>query len=62
MHCLILGGWVFGSSYLMKTAEIECIRVIAMTTNFGTKIAVTGCVKTIATRQLVIEGPTDCRY
>jgi len=26
-------------------AEIECLRIVAMTTNFGTKIAITGfCV------------------
>jgi len=25
-------------------AEIECLRVAAMTTNFGTKIAITGFV------------------
>jgi len=24
----------------MKTAEIKCLRVVAMTTNFGTKIAI----------------------
>ena len=30
-----------GSSYLMK---IECLRVVAMTTNFGTKIAISGFV------------------
>jgi len=28
------------SSYPMKTAEIECQRVVAMATNFGTKIAI----------------------
>jgi len=38
-----------------------------MATNFGTKIAVTGFVRTTATRQLVMEGslsgqPTECRY
>jgi len=48
-------------------AEIECLRVIAMATNFGTKITITGFVKTTATRQLVMEGslsgqPTECRY
>jgi len=36
--------------------EIECLRGVAMATNFGTKIAVTGFVRTIATRQLVMEG------
>ena len=29
-----------GSSYSMKTAEIECLRVVAMATNFGTNIAI----------------------
>ena len=33
-------GGFSGSSYLMKTAEIECQRVLAMATNFGTKIAI----------------------
>ena len=42
-------------------------KVIATATNFGTKIAITGFVCMIATRQLVIEGslsgrPTKCRY
>ena len=37
-------------------AEIECLRVVAMKTNFGTEIAITGFVWTIATRQLVMEG------
>jgi len=36
-------------------ADIECLRVVAMATNFGTTIAITGCVWTIATRQLVME-------
>ena len=36
-------------------------------TNFETKIAITGFVRVIATRQLVMEGglsgwPTECRY
>ena len=48
-------------------AEIECLRVIAMATNVGTKITITGFVRMIATRQLVMEGslsgqPTECRY
>ena len=33
-------GGFSGSSYPMKTAEIECQRVVAMATNFGTKIAI----------------------
>jgi len=36
--------------------EIECRRVVAMATNFWTKIAITGFVRTIATEQLVMEG------
>jgi len=36
-------------------AEIECVRVVAMATNFGTKIAITGFVRTIATRHLVMK-------
>ena len=33
-------GGFSGRSYPMKTAEIECLRVVAMATNFGTKIAI----------------------
>jgi len=33
-------GGFWGSSCPMKTAEIKCLRVVAMTTNFGTKIAI----------------------
>jgi len=34
-------GGFLGSSYdPMKTAEIECLRVVAMATNFWTKIAI----------------------
>jgi len=45
----------------------EVLRDVAMATNFGTKIAITGFVRSIATRQLVMEGalsgwPTECRY
>ena len=45
----------------------EVLRDVAMATNFETKIAITGFVRTIATRQLVMEGglsgrPTECRY
>ena len=43
------------------------VRDVAMATNFGTKIAITGFVRTIANRQLVMKGSlcgrlTDCRY
>jgi len=37
-------GGFSGSSYPMKTVEIECLRVVAMATNCGTKIAITGFV------------------
>jgi len=33
-------GGFSGSSYLMKTAKIERLRVVAMATSFGTKIAI----------------------
>jgi len=33
-------GGFSGSRYPMKTAEIKCLRVIAMATNLGTKIAI----------------------
>ena len=36
--------------------EIDYPRVVAMVTNFGTKVAITCFVRTIATRQLVMEG------
>jgi len=45
----------------------EVPRDVAMATNFGTNIAITGFLRTIATGQLVMEGglsgqPTKCRY
>ena len=59
--------WVFGVKLTDEDiAEIECLRVVAMATNFGTKIAITGFVRTIATTHVVMGGlsgrPTDCRY
>ena len=40
-HSLILGGWVFGVRLSHEDiAEFECQRVVAMATNFGTKIAI----------------------
>jgi len=33
----------------------EVLRDVAMATSFGTKIAITGFVRTVATRQLVME-------
>jgi len=35
---------------------LDVLRDVAMATNCGTKIAITGFVRTIATRQLVMEG------
>jgi len=40
----------------MKTANFKVLRDVAMATNFGTKIAITGFLWMIATRQLVMEG------
>jgi len=40
-----------GLNYTM----IECLRIVAMATSFGAKIAITGFVCMIATRQLVME-------
>ena len=37
-------------------AEIECQRVLAMATNFGTKLLLNGFVLTILTKQLVMKG------
>jgi len=61
--------WVFGVKPSDEDiAEIECLRVVAMATNFGTKIAINWlCVDDIDYRQLVMKGglggrPTDCRY
>jgi len=43
--------WIFGVKLFDENiVKIECLRVIAMATNFGTKIAITGFVRTIATR------------
>jgi len=47
-------GWVFWVKLSDEDiTKIECLRVVA---NFGTKIAITSFVWTIATRQLVMEG------
>jgi len=40
----------------MNTSEIEGLRDVAMATNFGTKIAITGFVWTIASGRLIMEG------
>jgi len=37
-------------------AQVKCLRFVAMATNFGTKIAITGFMQTIATTLLVMEG------
>jgi len=38
-------GWVLGVKLSDEDiAEIECLRVIAMATSFGTKVAITGFV------------------
>jgi len=43
--------WIFGVKLFDENiVKIECLRVIAIATNFGTKIAITGFVRTIATR------------
>jgi len=50
-------GWVSGIKLSEENiVEIKCLRVVAMAINFGTKIALTGFVRTTATRQLVMEG------
>jgi len=51
-------GYNFGCMIASDTLcdSMKCLRVVAMATNFGTKIAVTGFVWTIATRRLVIGG------
>jgi len=45
--CMIVSDMLFDSMDRFSDediAEIECLRVIAMATNFGTKIAITGFV------------------
>ena len=54
--CLIIGVGFRGQLSDENTGEMKCLRVVAMATNFGTKIAITGFVRTIATRQLAMEG------
>ena len=57
-----------GSSYPMKTlAEIECLRVVAMATNFETKIAINWvCVNDSDSAIGYVGGlsdrPTECSY
>jgi len=50
-------GWFFGVMLSDEDiAGINCLRVVTMATNFGTKIAINCFVWTIATRQLVTVG------
>jgi len=37
-------------------AEIECLRVVAMATNVGNKVTITGFMCRTATTQLLMEG------
>jgi len=51
------GLWVsIGPRNRVLDGSAKVLRDVAMATNFGTKIAMTGFVRTIATRQLVMEG------
>jgi len=55
--CLILVGGFLGVKLSEENiVEIECLWVVAMATNFGTKIAITGFVRTIATRHWLWRG------
>ena len=60
--------WVKLSEENIPVVEIECLRVVATATNFGTKISITGFVRTIVvTRQYGHGGglsgqPTEYRY
>jgi len=61
-----LWAWM-GPKNQVLDGSLEVLRDVAMATNSGTKIAITGFVRTIATRRLVMEGglsgrPTECRY
>ena len=40
----------------MLDGNATVLRDVAMATNFGSEIAITGFVRTIATRQLAMEG------
>ena len=65
--CLIVEVGCQGQAIQRKYSSDQYLTVVAMTTNFGTKIAITGFVRTIATRQLAMEGGlsgrlTECRY
>ena len=67
--CMIASGTIFdsrggfsGSCYRVKTADFRVLREVAIATNFGTKIAITGFVWTIATKlEVGLSGrPTKC--
>jgi len=52
-------GWVFGvklSDEDIGLAVIECQRVVAIATKFGTKIAINWLCVDAVTRQLVMKG------
>ena len=55
-HCLIPGVGFWNQAIWWRHSRDRCITVTAMATNFGTEIAITAFVWTIATRQLVMEG------
>jgi len=48
-----LWAWMGPRNHVLDGSP-EVLRDVAMATNFGTKIAITGFVRTIATRQLVM--------
>ena len=50
-----LWAWMGPRNHVLDGSR-KVLRDVAMTTNFGTKIAITGFVRMIATRQLVMEG------
>jgi len=62
-------GWVFGVKLSDEDiAEIQCLRVVAIVTNFETKIAITECVNDRPSDSAIGYGggfsdrPTDCIY
>jgi len=50
-----MGGFS-GSSYSIKTAEIECLTGVAMVINFGTRLAVNGLRRKITTLGISYKG------
>jgi len=42
--CMIASDTLFDSVGGLNTTKIECVRVVAVATNFGTKTAITGFV------------------